>query len=302
MSRFQFLLPLLVSFFASPMIPAQSGDSLSGDLIIFHAGSLAVPFKQLAVAFRKEHPAVKVLLESAGSVASARKITDLYRPCDILASSDYTVIEKMLIPRFADRNILIATNEMVIAYTEKSTFAGTINSSNWPDVLLDPEVRYGRSDPNSDPCGYRTVMTLQLAGRFYHLPGLEEKLLVKDQRYIRPKEVDLLALLESRTIDYIFTYKSVARQHHLRYLLLPDEINLKSQVFAGEYAIASVEINGEKPGDKMVIRGEPMVYSATILREAPNRQAAEAFIQFLLDPDKGIKILEANGQQTIIRK
>ena len=30
-------------------------------------------------------------------------------------------------------------------------------------------------------------------------------------------------LLETHTIDYIFLYRSVAQQHDLKYLLLPDE-------------------------------------------------------------------------------
>ena len=48
----------------------------------------------------------------------------------------------------------------------------------------------------------------------------------KDKEYIRPKEVDLVALIESNAIDYMFQYKSVAIQHGLKYIELPREINL----------------------------------------------------------------------------
>ncbi|MCL1973294.1 MAG: tungstate ABC transporter substrate-binding protein WtpA, partial [Bacteroidetes bacterium] len=39
------------------------------------------------------HPKVRVLSEGAGSLDCARKITELHRPCDIMASADYAVID-----------------------------------------------------------------------------------------------------------------------------------------------------------------------------------------------------------------
>jgi len=270
------------------------------DLVVFHAGSLAVPFKEIAREFMLEHPGVNVLLESAGSIASARKITDLHRPCDILASADYTVIDNMLIPTYADWEIRFASNEMAIVFNQQSAKGNDISAENWIDLLLDPAIRYGRSDPNSDPCGYRTVMTYQLAEHVYDKPGLEQLLLQKDQRYIRPKEVDLIALLESQTIDYIFIYKSIALQHGLKFLSLPGEINLGNPSFDSLYATASVEINGKKPGEKIIVHGESMIYGVTILRDAPNREAAIAFLRVLLDPEKGMKTLSQNGQPSVI--
>lgn len=290
---------ILFGFFTA--LSSSSQQPLpEGDLVIFHAGSLAVPFKEIAQAFMKEYPTVNVQLESAGSVASARKITDLQRPCDILASADYSVIDNMLIPAYADWNIRFASNEMAIVFNQTSNKADEISAGNWTDLLLDPNIRFGRSDPNSDPCGYRTIMTILLAENYYHQKGLEQKLLMKDHRYIRPKEVDLIALLESQTIDYIFTYKSIARQHGLNFLTLPDEINLGNPGFDSLYAATSVAINGKKPGEKIVVHGESMIYGITILRDAPNREAAIAFLEFLLAPGKGMKILSNNGQPSVI--
>jgi molybdate/tungstate transport system substrate-binding protein len=278
----------------------QKSDKISGDLIIFHAGSLSVPFKEIAAEFNKLYPDVKVLMESAGSVASARKITDLNRPCDILASSDYGVIDNMLIPKYADWNIKFVSNELSIVYQEKSRLAGQISSKNWFDILMKKEVAYGRADPNADPCGYRTVMSLQLAEKYYKKPGLAKMISDKDQNYIRPKEVDLIAILESGSIDYIFLYRSVAIQHHLKYITLPDEINLKNIDFAAQYATATLEINGKEPGKKEIIKGEPMVYSITMLSNAPNKPAAIKFLQFLLSREKGMKIMEKDGQSSVI--
>jgi molybdate/tungstate transport system substrate-binding protein len=280
---------------------AQSnGSKLTGDLIIFHAGSLSVPMKEITQEFNKLYPDVKILLESAGSVASARKITDLDRSCDIMASADYAVIDHMLIPKYADWNIKFATNELSVVYTEKSRYANQINGKNWMSILLRPDVAYGRADPNSDPCGYRSVMALQLSEKYYRNPGLAAKFLAKDQNYIRPKEVDLIALLESGSIDYIFIYRSVAIQHGLKYLSLPDEVNLKNPGLEKLYATASVEINGKEPGAKELIKGEPMVYGITMLRDAPNRKAALAFLTFMLSKDQGMKIMEKNGQPSVI--
>ncbi len=273
--------------------------NISGDLIIFYAGSLSLPFKNISKEFKKEYPDINILMESAGSVSCARKITDLERKCDIIASADYKVIDDMLIPKYADWNIKFASNEMAIVYHEESRYADEINKDNWYDILLNKDVAFGRSDPNSDPCGYRSVLMSKLAEKYYNKSELADKLLDKDLNYIRPKETDLLALLETNTIDYIFLYRSVAEQHKLKYLLLPDEINLKKQEFATYYKNTTVDINGKKPGEIVTIKGEPMVYGITILKDAPNYKSAEAFITFLLS-EKGIAIMEKNGQPSLI--
>jgi len=224
----------------------------------------------------------------------------LNRPCDILASADYTVIDTLLVPEYAEWNIKFAANEMVIAFRKDSRRADQINKDNWCDILLDKDVSFGRSDPNADPCGYRAVLTIKLAGKFYNRPGLADKMLAKDQRYIRPKEVDLLALLEVGEIDYMFIYRSVAEQHKLRYIVLPDEINLKKTQLHDWYKTASVNITGNTPRTFITKFGEPIVYGVTIPKNAPNHELALAFVNFLLDADKGGAILEKNGQTLVV--
>jgi molybdate/tungstate transport system substrate-binding protein len=283
----------------SSRLTTYSGHN-SQHLIIFHAGSLAVPFKKISEEFNIRHPDVKIIREASGSRVCARKIADLDRPCDILASADYTVIDTLLIPEYAEWNIKFAANEIVIAFRENSHAASQINKDNWHDILLQKDITFGRSDPNADPCGYRAVLTITLAEKFYKRPGLADKMLAKDQRYIRPKEVDLLALLEVGELDYMFIYRSVAEQHKLRYVMLPDEINLKKTQFHNLYKTASVRITGTMPGTFITKFGEPIVYGVTIPKNAPNRKLAMAFLTFLLDADKGGTILDKNGQTSVV--
>ncbi|MDZ7860807.1 MAG: tungstate ABC transporter substrate-binding protein WtpA [Candidatus Krumholzibacteriota bacterium] len=287
---------------AVQFVSCSCGDEGSARkrLIIFHAGSLSVPFAEIAERFEEENPQVEVNMEAAGSRTCARKISELGRRCDVIASADYAVIDALLIPDFASWNIKFASNEMAVAFRDDSREADTINRSNWYDILLKDDVTFGRSDPNADPCGYRTVLTLKLAEKFYGEKGLSEKLLEKDTEFMRPKETDLLGLLESGTIDYMFIYRSVARQHDLRFITLPDEINLKESELKDYYASSSVKISGKKPGEFIERRGAPMVYGVTIPDNAPSPGLALEFVEYLLEDSKGQKIMSRNGQPSVV--
>ncbi|MFZ4414365.1 MAG: substrate-binding domain-containing protein, partial [Bacteroidales bacterium] len=247
-----FLIALLTSCHSSKQkgnTLNNSGDSIRGQLIVFHAGSMAVPFKELVDSFKILHPAIEILAEAAGSVECSRKITELNKPCDLLISSDYKVIDQFLIPKFASWNIPFATNEMVIAFNPNARKASEMDSISWTKLLLSNDIVYGRSDPDADPCGYRSLLCLQLAEKYYGLKGFYEKMKKKDISFTRPKEVDLLALLETGNIDYIFIYRSVALQHHLKYISLPQQINLGNKDFSTLYASVSVEVKAKKPGE-----------------------------------------------------
>ena len=292
------LVPGVLSGCSAARAPGQ--EAISGELVVFHAGSLAVPFRELSALFEATYPGVRVKAESGGSVDLARKIADLHQPCDVLGSADTEVVRKLLVPRYADFNIEFAVNEMVIAYTDKSRRREELRGDNWWQVLLAGDVAFGQADPDRDPCGYRTLMLLQLAEQHYGLPGLAGKLQAKDgNRFVRPKEAALLAMLDAAEIDYLFIYRSVAQQHRLRMLLLPDQVNLKSHRHADLYRTASVQVRGTQPGESMTQTGSPITYSVTITRDAPNRRAAEAYVALLLSP-KGREILARCGQPAIV--
>jgi molybdate/tungstate transport system substrate-binding protein len=269
------------------------------EIIVFHAGSLSVPFNELRQIYEKQNPRVRILLEPAGSLVCARKITELKKPCDIMASADYFVINQLLIPEYTDWSIRFATNEIVIAYTERSAHSGEITSANWIDILQKDDVIYGRADPDNDPCGYRTIMTFLLAEKHYNRKGIAESFISKNKDYVRPKEVDLIALMEANAIDYMFQYKSVAIQHGLKFLELPAEINLGNQSLAQLYGTVNVDVTGDKPGTRMKVTGEFINYSLTILKDAPHSKDATAFISFLLSKE-GMDVFRRNGQEPVI--
>jgi molybdate/tungstate transport system substrate-binding protein len=277
----------------------NSNQGKQKEIIVFHAGSLSVPFNQIKDEYEKMNQGIKILLEPAGSLACARKITELKKPCDIIASADYFVINELLIPEYSQWSIRFATNEIVIAYGDKSKYSSEINSDNWTDILLRDDVIYSRSDPDADPCGYRAIFTIMLAEKLYRKEGLTAKMLLKNKDFMRPKEVDLVALIESNAVDYMFQYKSVAIQHGLKYLELPDDINLSDPAKVDIYKSVSIDVAGKTPGSKIKVTGDYISYSITVLDSATQKNEAIDFLCYILS-EKGMEILRRNGQSPII--
>jgi len=283
-------------------------------IIVFHAGSLSVPFGEIERVFEKKYPEYDVVREAAGSRACARKITDIKKPADVMLSADYKVIDNLLVPNFAKFDAHFATNEMVIAYTDKSKYADKINQNNWTDILLKKDVKVGHSNPNLDPCGYRSMFVTKLAEIYYKKPGFFKNLFgytqgyqngkeKKDKVVVRPKETDLLGLLEAGAYDYLYIYKSVAVQHGLKYINLPPQISLKSKKYAKYYAQVSFKVTGKKPGSWIIKKGAPMIYGITIVQNKKynlpkNKKGAIKFVKFVLSK-KGQDIMKKNGQGVI---
>lgn len=288
-----FLLSFLMSCGAGGK--KDSGNTLR----IIHAGSLTMPVHELTQAFKQENPGVEILTEAWGSKAGARRVIDINTPADVFMSADYMVIENMLIPDHAGWYIPFASNELAIVYTPRSRFADEISTDNWMEILMRDDVKYGRSNPDMDPCGVRSVFTIKLAEEKYGKEGFAEDLLNKDRDNIRPKETDLIALLESNHIDYIFLYRSVAVQHGLEYLVLPDSLSLGNFALNDWYGKVSMETLGTQPGETITEVGEAMVYGLTIPFKSENKELAERFIAFVLHPEKGQKILSDLGQEPV---
>ncbi len=274
----------------------QSSRGEKTTLHIIHAGSLTLPIHHISRAFEKEFPEVSILSEAWGSKAGARRVIDMENPADVFLSADYMVIENMLIPGHASWYLPFATNEMAIVFTDESKFANDINTDNWMDILLRNDVKYGRSNPDHDPCGVRSVFTVKLAEKKHDREGFAQTILNKDKENIRPKETDLIALLELGQLDYIFLYRSVAVQHGLRHLELPDSLSMGSFALNDWYKEVKTETLGTRPGETITEFGEAMVYGLTIPHKTKNMEWAKKFVEFVIDPEKGGAILQELGQ------
>jgi len=268
-----------------------------GKLIIFHAGSLTVPFAAMEKEFEARHPGIDVQREAGGSTRMARLISEIGKPADLMASADFQVIDQGLMPKLADFNIRFATNELVLIYSERSKFAEEINRNNWFYILGRPGVGWGHSDPNVDPGGYRSLMVIQLAEKYYRQPGLYQKLLAnRPMANLRDKAVSLTFMVQNGDLDYAWSYRSLALQHNLKFVSLDDHINLANIAHDTFYRQSRVRMSGEKPGTHIDRDGRFVAYGITMLKNAPNREAAEAFLAYLLDPEGGQKILRQYGQ------
>jgi molybdate/tungstate transport system substrate-binding protein len=308
-------------------------------LVIFHAGSLAVPFAELETEFEGSHTDVDVDRQSGGSatmISNAIAQEDAGEsPPDIIASADYKLIsERMYEGGYADWYIAFARNTMVLCYRDNAPNSDDIVSENrtWYDVLRNEEVSYGHSDPDQDPCGYRTLLVMQLTQKYYHdeatefgltpdpdaadlydvlIPGSEHERGrtggTSENRtsteVVSAKSVDLIMDLESGDLDYAFEYRSVAVQHGLNFIELNDYINLSKTSVELEgveefYATASIEILKD-PGPPEVYEaqyGAAIVYGITIPVNDENKELAAEFIALLLG-SSGKQVMEVeNGQ------
>ncbi|MFP3870345.1 MAG: tungstate ABC transporter substrate-binding protein WtpA [Syntrophobacteria bacterium] len=291
----------LAVIFSLALVVPQSAAEPTGKVIVFHAGSLTVPFAAMEKEFEARHPNVDILRETGGSTKMARMISELNKPADIMASADFAVIDKSLIPKKANWNIRFAANQLVLAYIATSRFAEEINAENWYEILGRPEVLWGHSDPNIDPCGYRSLMVIQLAEKYYNKPGLYEELIAnRPEENIRPKSVELVSLLKTANMDYAWEYLSVAVQHGLNYVALPDRINLGNYQYDTYYSQARVKVTGGKPGTWIVRTGKSCTYGITLINDAPNPETALAFLEYVLQPDGGLRILEQCGQPPFV--
>ncbi|RZB32781.1 MAG: molybdate/tungstate transport system substrate-binding protein [Candidatus Argoarchaeum ethanivorans] len=289
-------------------------------LKVFHAGSLAVPLSELEAEFEALHPNVDVQRESMGSVKAVRQITDIGKKGDVIASADYTLIPSMMYPTYADWTVRFARNDMVLAYsTEKSKYADQINPENWYDILRKDDVVYGFSNPNFDPCGYRAVMVFQLAELNYGDDTIFDDLILsqtsitineEDGSYliktpedmepntkrvsIRPKSVELVALLEQGGIDYAFEYRSVAVQHDLGFVDLPEKIDLSSVEYADFYKKVQLEtVDGNTK------TGKPIVYGISVPKNALHPELGLEFVKFVIGAE-GQEVFKKVGQPPIV--
>lgn len=296
-------------------------------LTVVHAGSLSIPMEELEKKFEKEHPDVDVRRMAMGSTAAVREVTELGKSVDVLASADYTLIQSMMMesdPKHADYYIRFARNQMTLAYTDHSAYKDTINQTNWYEILQKSDVRFAFSNPNDDPCGYRSLMVMQLAELNYGSSEIFDNLVEKntkisssessgtftikipespeiepnaDKIMMRSAEINLMSALELGEIDYLFIYRSVAHQHRdagVLYLELPAAVDLSDINYTDFYK--QVEVI---PASGKVLTAKPIIYGVTIPDNAEKLELAVEFIEMLLGKS-GQNIFTELGQPPIV--
>ncbi|RLD67630.1 MAG: hypothetical protein DRI84_01905 [Bacteroidetes bacterium] len=271
---------------------ALDSTVVQGNLMILSDEVMDVTVKEIARQFEKEYPHIKLITESGGSRKMALKIADDKKRCDIFISSDYQVISNLLHPKNTKWILKFATNEIVIAFTDKSPYSDSISTNNWYRVLLSEDVKYGRVDPDYAPIGYRAAICIKLAEKYYGEFGIKDLLLFKDKEYIHSSEKEAISNLENNTIDYLFTYKSTAEQKHLKYILLPDQINLGSSDYSSYYAMSNLKVSDKNPGKYIVHTGNLIRFGLCSMSNTSNPRATEAFIDFFINTNQGLKIIQ----------
>ena len=293
-------------------------------LKIFCAGSLVYPMEAVSEAFMAEHPEIEIHLEGHGSIQVIRHPTELDDPADLLLVADYSLIPLMMYDKqvpdtdynYTDWYVRFAGNEVVLAYTDNSLRSDELTEDNWYEILADPEVKMGISNPIIDALGYRALIIFQLAEYYYggsqifenglgnwfdpefdsvdlgdrtviFVPEEEKPM---DKISMRASSVQLFPLLEAGGIDYAFLYKSNAEQHGFNYLELPDEVNLGNPEYDDYYAQAQIRFQHARFQSIGLDRvGGTIYYGLTISRTAENLEDAALLAAYIIGGDgKGI--------------
>jgi len=272
-----------------------------GDVNVLYAASL------LSVLETKIGPAFSNLGydykgEGHGSIQDANMIIDGQRFPDVFISVGSNPINMLINnkPPLAKWYLGFASDEMVIAYNPKSSFAADFEKAKtgvmrWFQVLAKPGIKFLRTDPLLDPKGCNTVIATRLADILYHNSSLSSAILNGGERnsnQLRPEEI-LLTLLEQGEADAIPAYKHEAIERGFPFISLPPQINLGDTAFENYYKQASCTQQ-----DGSLTSGKPIVFDITIPNSVRNNEGAIQFVNFILSKE-GTTILQNDGFKTM---
>lgn len=195
----------------------------------------------------------RVQVEAHGSAAAARLVAEGAREPDVVALADSSLFESVLSPTWYAH---VASNELALAY-DAGTEAGRRieRADRWVDPIADGPVTLGRTDPDLDPLGYRTLFALDLTAKQYDRPGLPSA--VRDASRVYP-ETSLLSRLETGAVGAAVVYRTMALDRGLDTVDLPAAIDLSDPALAERYRTTSYTLP-----DGTTVRGGPIDYAAT---------------------------------------
>ncbi|MBU6448807.1 MAG: substrate-binding domain-containing protein [Rhodospirillales bacterium] len=270
---------------AAPLALAAAGRAFAAEAItVAYAGSMGkLMDKGMNPSFTAA-TGVGVHGIGQGALALAHLITggamkpDVFVP---VSAGPAKIVEKAGMA--AGKAIPVASTAMVLAYSPTSKFAAQLaaaKGAEWTKIFMDPDFRLGRTDPTVDPQGQYVLFALQLAERYYKLPGFVQKvagpMLNTAQIFAEPS---LLARLQAGQVDATLGYKSAVVSQKLPFIELPDAVNLSNPALKASYEKASLEVKGK------TIHPSPLVFYAMALKGAADPKAAADYVSFLAGPD-----------------
>jgi molybdate/tungstate transport system substrate-binding protein len=244
----------------------------SGGMVsVAYAGSLIRVMEGPMASALRDQTGLTFAGEGKGSKALAHLIAAGLRTPDVFISADPKLLDELMRGgenAFISGYTVFGSARMVVAFSAKSPhrdlFDDVVHGKRTIlDVLSNPDVRVGRTDPQLDPKGERTVRVLQLLAAHFHRPSEAARLLVKAQMF--PEE-DLGVRVESGELDAGFFYSTEIPGRGLQGIELPGDTNLSQEI---SYALA-------------------------VMRHAPHPAAAKTFAEFVMSGG-GKAVLEQAG-------
>jgi molybdate/tungstate transport system substrate-binding protein len=207
-------------------------------------------------------------VEARGSAAVARLVADGAKDPDVVSVADVSLFDAPLSP---DWYAEFATNSLVVAYdpdTEGGRRVRDAGPDGWFRPLADEDVSFGRTDPDLDPLGYRTLFALELASVHFDAgTDLRETVPERDQIY---PETRLMGQFETGSLDAAVVYRNMAVERDLPFVELPPQVNLGDPAFGDVYAEASYELPSGQ-----VVSGGVVSYASTVRHD--RRAVREVF-------------------------
>ena len=262
----------------------------AGTLATVYAGSMGVVMDQgigpafLAKSGTTVHGIGQAALALAHLLAAKTLVADVFIP---VSPGPMKIVEQAGLVA-AGTAAPVASTEIVLAYSPKSRFAAAFAAAKgdaWLKVLQSPGLRFGRTDPAADPQGQYVLYTMQLAALYYKQPALASSITGAQANSAQIfAEPSLLSRLQDGEIDATLGYKSAVVSQKLPFITLPPEINFSDPALAKSwYGKAALTLTIK--GVTKTLHPGLLVFYAAALKNAPNPQAARAFMAFLTGPD-----------------
>jgi molybdate/tungstate transport system substrate-binding protein len=266
-------------------VPSRA-HAASGAVNVYYAGSLVNLNENLVGPAFASGTGYTYLGKSAGSGAIANQIKGKLATPDVVEFADPAVNTTLMGSAnggYVSWYFTFATSQLVIGFDPRSSVAKgfvQVQQGKLPfyRALQQKGVKIGRTDPNIDPKGYRTIWMANLTQRAYHLKGFEHRLFgaAENPSQVFPEQT-LVARMVTGQVNAGVFYLSEVKDLGIPYITLPPAVNLGSKKFAKEYATQRFTMSSGQ-----TVIGAPIAYTITIPSTVKNEAGAEAFVRFVL--------------------